>query len=179
MKDINLLSEHGVKKSKKYKDPIRGILIVLIFVTAIGMGGYCGYLYNQTQNYIAIYNESTLKINKYEEVIQIKEELSATNNAIEKLSDILIQVSQNEVYNSELFQIMAMAMPTELTLVSYSISADGAIELSGQATSSDAVAYFAYKLQEKRNFRKVDIKNVSIINAEVGQSAQFSISIQI
>ena len=178
MKDINLLTEHGVKKSKGYRDPIRGLLIGLIFLVAIGAGAYSGYLYNQTQKNIALYEETQFKMKKYKQVSEMRIELGKVNTAIETLSNVLMKIAQNEIYNSEMLQIMAMAMPTEMTLTTYTISEGGAIELTGEASDSDAVAYFAYKLREKPNFKKVEIKNVSAKSTTTETGVQFSISIE-
>ncbi|MCT4618472.1 MAG: PilN domain-containing protein [Marinisporobacter sp.] len=157
MRDINLLDTH-VKTSGNSNHKNLWIIIVCILMILLGSAyAFLEYsLYKMDQEKAEIDS----LIQQKSVVEETKEEIRTKTQKIEAMSTIIDTASRNAVINTKMFQVLAANMPASIFLSDYSFNDDGQINLMGESSDNDSMAFFIYKLKQTNLFEDVRIKSI-------------------
>lgn len=182
MKDINLISGSGQKKSEDQdsgRSKKLGAVILAVLLT--GMLGYGGmaFLQERLEKKEAAIKQ---KIKEAEPIVELKRNIAGRQEKINKLSGIVDLLNAQTTINTRIFEGIASVMPEKIFIVNYAVSQQGELNILGKAKDMDSIAYFVHELKNKGLFANVYLSNVSNVinnnaNAAQPEAAEFNFSI--
>lgn len=182
MRDYNFFTL--IKRSKKHrlkgKKAPNSYIFILIVVGLLAIIAWPGIIQARLiylDNQISKYNQELIqdpKYNLFKEVDQKQKELSNIQNTVSKLKQVSNDISEKEVVNEKLLNLITTTLPSDTNLTKLTIS-EQSVNMSGVARSRAAIAELLYNLRNTGKFKLPFITSLS----ENNNLYPFSLSLEI
>ena len=177
MRDINLLQSTQSEKrqfdlARFGRGAVAGTLVL-----ALLLGGGYGALRYGTARLDRDTSTLAAEAQTYTELSDVKTSIAGMEARLERLSALLDTAAQSSSVSSALLDTLASALGGEVYLTSLSVGEDGALSLSGTATTQAAVTDLLYNLKRTGAFTELSISLVNAAKPEGGGAETYDFTI--
>ncbi|SDH92204.1 PilN domain-containing protein [Desulfosporosinus hippei] len=161
MKDINLILKTQQQKRERQNSGMSqkfGIAVIAVLVLGLFGYGILTFLHTRLEKKELAIEQ---KIAEAAPVVELKKNISAKQEKINKLSGMVDLVASQSTINTRIFEGISSVMPESVFIVNYSVSQTGEFNIIGKAKDMDSIAYFVHELKGNGLFSDVYLSNVS------------------
>lgn len=178
-RDINLLPRlKEIKEAtlKRIKLTKVAALIAGIAVLSLAVYGYLVYLqYRVTAETMSTQEE----IIRYSAINETKSRLEHVNSLLASAEGVLAKYNAGVISGTDLFDTINRAIPESVFAVTYSLSEDGAISISGISKDRPDLSDFIYNLKQSGKVERAALSSIISRSAEDGNAIDYNFTIEI
>ncbi|MBN1294492.1 MAG: PilN domain-containing protein [Candidatus Latescibacteria bacterium] len=180
--DINLLPREFRPKRAKIPLDYRSLAVLLIILTAIGMGTYYFYLGNSLKS-MDRENQSLLQqLKLLQKTVDLQEEVDGLTKKVSERVSIIRGLTEDSDLRFAMIQHINSILPENLWLLSISeinVNNTVSFNIEGMSYTKESISVFLQGLEKYKRFSNVTLQSITPSPIEIQDAFQYIVKVDL